>query len=116
VTAVGRWDRTRLEQIVANLLANAVKYGAGAPIEVALEIDDGAVALSVRDHGIGISVSDQQRIFDRFERAVSERHHGGLGLGLWVTRHMAEAMGGSVRVESVPGAGSTFVVTLPRDR
>jgi len=115
-TAVGRWDRTRLEQIAANLLANAVKYGAGSPIEIKVEVEDGAARLSVRDHGIGISVHDQQRIFQRFERAVSERHYGGLGLGLWVTRHMAEAMGGSVRVESEPGVGSTFVVTLPRGR
>ncbi|MDC0667787.1 PAS domain S-box protein [Nannocystis radixulma] len=111
---VGRWDAARLEQIVVNLLTNAKKYGAGAPIEITLEADADSVELKVRDHGIGISLKDQQRIFQRFERAVSGRHYGGLGLGLWVTRHAAEAMGGAVHVHSEPGAGSTFIVRLPR--
>src|SRR5690606_33023165 len=111
---VGRWDRSRLERITANLIANALKYGAGSPIEIALRSDDAAAELSVRDHGIGISSEDQQRIFQRFERAVSERHFGGLGLGLFVARYMAEALGGQLRVISELGAGSTFIVTLPR--
>ncbi|MCY1060458.1 PAS domain S-box protein [Nannocystis sp. SCPEA4] len=112
--ASGRTDRTRFEQIVSNLLANAMKYGVGKPIELALEEVGEHVLLSVRDHGIGISAKDQARIFQRFERAVSERHYGGLGLGLWVARHVSEAMGGSISVTSVPGTGSVFVVKLPR--
>ncbi|MCY1065427.1 PAS domain S-box protein [Nannocystis sp. RBIL2] len=110
----GRWDRTRLEQIVSNLLANAMKYGAGKPIDISLADLPDCVLLSVRDRGIGISLKDQARVFQRFERAVSERHYGGFGLGLWVTRHVAEAMGGSVTVESAPDVGSTFRVRLPR--
>ncbi|PCC68873.1 PAS domain S-box-containing protein [Nannocystis exedens] len=110
----GRWDRARLEQIVSNLLANAMKYGAGKPIDIGLTAKPDSVLLSVRDRGIGISPKDQARVFQRFERAVSERHYGGFGLGLWVTRHVAEAMGGSVSVESAPDVGSTFRVNLPR--
>ncbi|WP_434428261.1 sensor histidine kinase [Nannocystis pusilla] len=112
--ASGRTDRTRFEQIVSNLLANAMKYGSGKPIELALAQDGETITLSVRDHGIGISADDQARIFQRFERAVSERHYGGLGLGLWVARHVSEAMGGHITVTSAPGAGSVFVVKLPR--
>lgn len=112
--ASGRTDRTRFEQIVSNLLANAMKYGGGKPIELALAASVETIELSVRDHGIGISPKDQARIFQRFERAVSERHYGGLGLGLWVARHVAEAMGGSIRVSSAPDSGSVFMVKLPR--
>ncbi|MCY1071760.1 PAS domain S-box protein [Nannocystis sp. RBIL2] len=112
--ASGRTDRTRFEQIVSNLLANAMKYGGGKPIELALAQDGETVTLSVRDHGIGISTGDQARIFQRFERAVSERHYGGLGLGLWVARHVSEAMGGHITVTSAPGTGSVFIVKLPR--
>jgi len=68
--------------------------------------------LSVQDRGIGISEADHRRIFQRFERAVSRRNYGGFGLGLWIVRQIVEALGGSVQVESVPGAGSTFVVEL----
>jgi signal transduction histidine kinase len=69
--------------------------------------------LSVCDHGIGIAAVDQPRIFGRFERAVSERNYGGLGLGLWLSRRIVEALGGSVRFESDEGVGSTFTVELP---
>ncbi|MDC0716717.1 PAS domain S-box protein [Nannocystis bainbridge] len=109
----GHWDRTRVEQIVRNLLSNALKYGAGKPIDIGLVTGPQHVVLSVRDRGIGISLADQARVFQRFERAVSGRHYGGFGVGLWVTRHAAEAMGGSVSVESVPDVGSTFHVRLP---
>ena len=111
----GRWDRLRMEQVVTNLVDNAVKYGGGRPIHVRLEPDRSGARLTVRDEGIGIAPEYLPRIFGRFERAVSERHYGGLGLGLYITRTLVEALGGKVRVESELGRGSTFTVELPRD-
>jgi signal transduction histidine kinase len=110
----GKWDRLRLDQIVTNLLSNAMKYGAGQPIEITVAGSPDAVRLEVRDHGIGIAAEHQSRIFDRFERAVSGRNYGGLGLGLWIVRQIVDALGGSIRVRSAAGEGSTFVVELPR--
>ncbi len=112
---VGRWDRSRVEQAVVNLLSNAIKYGKGCPIEVTVAVDaDAEVArLEVRDHGIGIAPEDQARIFERFERAVSTRHFGGLGLGLWITRQAIEAHGGRIEVDSQVGEGACFRVLLP---
>jgi signal transduction histidine kinase len=111
----GRWDRLRMEQVVTNLVDNAVKYGGGRPIHVRLEPNRSGARLTVRDEGIGIAPEYLPRIFGRFERAVSERHYGGLGLGLYITRTLVEALGGRVRVESELGRGSTFTVELPRD-
>ncbi|WP_437747623.1 AAA family ATPase [Sorangium sp. So ce1504] len=111
---VGLWDGSRVDQIVSNLLANAIKFGAGNPVEISLGEEAGTARLSVRDHGIGIDPARQGQIFERFERAVSDRHYGGLGLGLYISRRIAEAHGGSIRVESALGAGATFVVELPR--
>ncbi len=110
---VGCWDAMRLEQVVSNLLTNAMKYGAGKPIEVTVEASAHQVRLRVRDHGIGIAEEDRARIFERFERAVSVRHYGGFGIGLWIVREIIQALGGNVEVESTPGQGSTFTVTLP---
>jgi signal transduction histidine kinase len=109
----GTWDRTRVEQIAHNLLANAIKYGKGKPIDVRLVREQHVVRMVVVDHGIGISPEDQQRVFQRFERAVSSRHFGGLGLGLWIARQLVDAHGGSIRVSSEEGAGATFEVELP---
>ncbi|WP_240359218.1 PAS domain-containing sensor histidine kinase [Pyxidicoccus trucidator] len=109
----GSWDRLRLEQVVSNLLSNALKYGAGTPVHVRVEERDGLARLWVRDEGIGIDAAAHARIFQKFERAVSERHYGGLGLGLYVVRTLVEAMGGTIRVESQPGEGATFIVELP---
>jgi signal transduction histidine kinase len=111
---IGTWDRERLEHVVANLVANAIKYGAGAPIEVIVRTQGNAAQLVVRDHGIGIPIADQLRIFGRFERAVSSEHYGGLGLGLFVVQRVVEQLGGNVTCESMPGEGATFTVTLPR--
>ncbi|WP_437917135.1 AAA family ATPase [Sorangium sp. So ce302] len=111
---VGLWDGSRVDQIVSNLLANAIKFGAGKPVEISVGEEAGTARLSVRDHGIGIDPARQGQIFERFERAVSNRHYGGLGLGLYISRSLAEAHGGSIRVESALGAGATFVVELPR--
>ena len=109
----GCWDRLRVEQVLTNLLANAIKFGPGQPIEVHVEGEGGLARLVVRDHGQGISPEAQQRIFERFERAVSFRSFGGLGLGLYVSRQIADAHGGRIRVASEPGHGATFTVELP---
>jgi PAS domain S-box-containing protein len=109
----GRWDRMRIEQVLTNLLTNAMKFGAGHPIRVEVESTPANVRVSVRDHGIGISGEDQDRIFDRFERAVSSRHFGGLGLGLYISVQILRAHRGSLRVESTPGRGACFIIELP---
>jgi PAS domain S-box-containing protein len=111
--AVGRWDRARLEQVVTNLVSNAVKYGRRRPVEVTVTAEGGAARLTVRDHGIGIAPEDRERIFGRFERAVSATEYGGLGMGLYIVRQLVGALGGSVRVESEPGQGAAFTVELP---
>jgi PAS domain S-box-containing protein len=111
---IGHWDRLRLEQVITNLVDNAIKYGAGKPIHIHLEAQEGQAVLRVRDEGIGIAPEHLSRIFERFERAVSERHYGGLGLGLYITRTIVEAMGGRIQVESMPGLGALFTVRLPQ--
>jgi signal transduction histidine kinase len=110
----GEWDRLRLEQVVMNLLSNAAKYGAGRPIEISVDGGETTARFFIRDHGIGIPAEHQARIFERFERAVSDRHYGGLGLGLWIVRQIVDAFGGTIEVESKAGEGSTFTVLLPR--
>lgn len=111
---VGRWDRSRLEQVVTNLLTNAFKYGAGRPVEVAVAATDRAARLTVRDHGIGIAPEQLPVVFRRFGRAVSPRHYGGLGLGLFICHEIVTAHGGTISVDSQVGEGSTFIVELPR--
>ena len=111
---VGHWDRSRIDQVVANLLSNAIKYGEGRPIEVEVRAGERAAWISVRDHGIGIAPEDFGRLFDRFERCVSPRNYGGLGLGLFIVREIVDMHGGRVTVTSAPGEGSTFTVELPR--
>jgi len=110
----GEWDRLRLDQVITNLLGNAIKYGSGKPIEVSVEEQSGIARRTVRDHGSGIPPEDKERIFGRFERAVSERHYGGFGLGLWITHQIVRAHGGQIAVTTAPGAGSAFTVELPR--
>ncbi len=110
----GYWDRLRLEQVVTNLITNATKYGGGQPILLTVRAEAEHVLVQVEDHGIGISAENQARIFERFERAVSDREYGGLGLGLWITRQIVEALGGRISVQSEPGKGSKFTVALPR--
>ncbi len=110
---VGRWDRARLEHVFSSLLSNAIKFGTGKPIEVTVTSVDGAARVDVRDHGIGIDAAEQERIFDRFERAAPLRHYGGFGLGLWTARRIVEAHDGHITVSSRPGHGSVFTVELP---
>ncbi len=109
----GFWDRSRIEQVAANLLTNAMKYGAGNPIEITVASEGNVARLVVRDHGIGIAEEEQEKIFERFERAAPVRHYGGLGLGLYITREIVSAHGGTIRVESCLGQGSRFTVELP---
>ncbi|MFY1828095.1 ATP-binding protein [Myxococcus fulvus] len=110
----GHWDRCRLEQVLTHLLANALKYGAGQPVRLELLGAGDDVVVRVEDAGIGIAREYQAHIFERFGRAVSERHYGGLGLGLYVARQIIEAHGGTIQVASEPEQGSHFEVTLPR--
>jgi signal transduction histidine kinase len=104
----------RIDQVLTNLLSNAIRYAPGRPIEIKLVAAPAAVTLTVRDHGPGIRPEDRERIFGRFERAVSGRGIGGFGLGLWITRQIIIALGGSVRVESVPNVETSFIIELPR--
>ncbi|NMO18422.1 PAS domain S-box protein [Pyxidicoccus fallax] len=110
----GTWDRLRLDQVLQNLLSNALKYGHGRPVDMELEEDGDTVTLRVRDRGIGIAPEDQSRLFQKFQRVASERHYSGFGLGLWIVKQVLDAMGGTIRVESALGQGATFTVTLPR--
>jgi PAS domain S-box-containing protein len=115
VPIVGRWDRIRLEQVITNLVTNACKFGAGHPIEIAVEQAGARARMSITDHGIGIAADDVERIFQRYEQAISSRAYGGLGLGLYIARQIIDAHGGTIRVESQVGAGSTFTIELPRE-
>jgi two-component system, chemotaxis family, sensor kinase Cph1 len=109
----GQWDRSRLGQVIGNLLSNASRYGAGQPITITVTRTANEAVLRVRDEGIGIPAKDQGLIFERFQRAVSPRHYQGLGLGLWLAREIVTRMGGRIEVHSAPSKGAEFVVTLP---
>jgi len=113
---VGEWDRLAIEQIVSNLLSNAMKYGAGAPVDVDLHEDrDNVVEFSVKDQGVGIPAEDHERIFGRFEQGThAGAKRAGFGVGLWLVRSLVEVHGGTIKVVSQPDKGSTFTVRLPR--
>jgi signal transduction histidine kinase len=112
---VGHWDRSRLNQVVTNLVANAFKYGQGRPVIVRVGADNegGRARLEVTDNGPGIPPEFHGRIFEPFKRAVSTGQNDGLGLGLYIVRSIVQQLGGAVHVDSRPGAGATFVVELP---
>jgi signal transduction histidine kinase len=111
---IGCWDRFRVEQIVTNLLSNAIRYCPRLPIKISVTRDGPLAVVVVRDQGPGIAAENQERIFERFERAVNaEGIGGGMGLGLYICRQIAQAHGGSIRVESVLGQGSSFILSLP---
>jgi signal transduction histidine kinase len=111
----GGWDRVRIQQAITNLLTNAIKYGDGKPINVSVTGDGRRAQIVVRDNGPGIRKRDQARLFKRFERLPSTAGggSGGLGLGLYITRQIIEAHGGTIRLESRPGSGATFTCALP---
>jgi PAS domain S-box-containing protein len=108
-----RTARLRIEQVFTNLVDNAIKYGAGKPVFIVLEAHGERARFAVHDQGIGIPPEHHARIFERFERAVSERNYGGLGLGLYISRTIVETLGGAIRVRSEPGKGATFTVEVP---
>lgn len=111
---VGRWDRVRLDQVVANLVVNALKFGLGQPVEISVGANHGWATLTVSDHGLGVPASQRETIFRPFERAVSVRHYGGLGLGLFIVRTIVTRYGGTVHVEPRDRGGSRFVVRIPQ--
>lgn len=111
----GMWDRLSLEQIIGNLISNAIKYGDGKPVQIRLALEEASVRLEVKDGGIGISAEDQARIFGRFEQVVTGQHRTGFGVGLWLARALIEAHRGSISVRSAPGQGTAFTVRLPLD-
>ena len=110
----GAWDEFRIEQVLTNLLTNALRYGGGKPVEMVVQQLGNTAQVSVRDQGIGIAPEDQARIFEQFERTEDSRKHAaGLGLGLFITRKIVDLHGGRIGVESAPGEGSRFTVELP---
>lgn len=111
---VGHWDRFRLDQVVQNLVSNALKFGEGRPVEVTVRGDAARATLVVKDHGAGIPGERKEAIFQPFEQGVSTRQYGGLGLGLHIVRTIVHALDGYIRVESEPGRGAAFIVELPR--
>lgn len=111
---IGAWDRIRLDQVVTNLLTNAIKYGNKSPVRVTL-VDGGEnIIISVKDGGVGISQKDQAKIFDQFQRVGELKRAPGLGLGLWIVHHLVRQMEGSISVSSRPNEGSCFSVVIPK--
>ena len=106
-------DSCRIEQVVENLMINAIEYGQANPISVRVSSENSAAQIIVEDHGLGIAPEVVDRIFDRFERAISARNISGLGLGLYVTRQIVEAHKGSIAVQSRLGEGYKLTVRLP---
>ncbi|SDU96097.1 hybrid sensor histidine kinase/response regulator [Pseudomonas mucidolens] len=110
---VGNWDEFRIEQVVSNLLTNALRYGAKSPVDVRVYAEHGEARIEVRDRGIGISEENQKRIFQQFERVSASHAVAGLGLGLFISEQIIAAHGGTIEVESRVGEGALFRVCLP---
>lgn len=110
---VGEWDSVRIEQVISNLINNAIRYGEGKPISLALECLEDKVIFSVHDNGMGVEKSSLERIFNRFERASEKQQTQGLGLGLYIAKQIVVAHHGRIWAESTKGTGTTFYVELP---
>ena len=111
----GNFDVSRVDQVFTNLLSNAIRYGRGRPIVIGTVSDGDKARFWVEDQGIGIAPEHQHRIFQQYERAAPSTNYGGLGLGLWISRQLVEAMGGTISVRSEVDAGSVFTVEIPRN-
>ena len=112
----GVWDRMRLEQVIWNLISNALKYGAGAPVEISTSGDEETATFAIADRGIGIAPEEQDVVFRKFERLSEHTMHTGFGIGLWLVKRNVDAMGGSIALDSQVGAGTKLTVTIPRSR
>ena len=110
---VGQWDEFRIEQVISNLLTNALRYGANKPIDVSVYIEGDHAVVDVRDQGIGISEENQQRVFQQFERVSASHVTAGLGLGLFISEQIVAAHSGTISVHSKLGEGALFRVCLP---
>jgi PAS domain S-box-containing protein len=115
VPVPGTWDQLRIEQVLINLLSNAFRHAPGQPVDVRIRQEGGEARLTVEDRGPGIRPEDLERIFGRFERAAPARNYGGLGLGLYVSREIAQAHGGSIEAKNREGGGASFLLRLPLD-
>jgi PAS domain S-box-containing protein len=111
---VGEWSPEHIQEVIRNLVQNALKFGRGEPVQVTVGGDTTHGWVSVEDRGIGIAEVDQERIFGRFQRAVNPRNYAGFGLGLWIAKETVQVSGGKISVRSQPGEGATFMVSLPR--
>jgi PAS domain S-box-containing protein len=110
---LGECDQVRVQQVVTNLLTNAVKFGNQKAVSLTVTGDKNAISITVRDQGIGMTDEDSERIFKPFERAVSDKHYGGLGLGLFITKQIVDRHNGTISVKSKVGEGTTFFVSFP---
>lgn len=110
---IGQWDKIRVQQAISNLISNAIKYGSRKPIEVAIRKENNMALIIVTDHGIGIPKEQHEKIFGLFERAVSPTEYKGLGVGLYITKQIVKAHGGSIDLSSKTGKGATFTIKLP---
>src|SRR5262249_35497943 len=109
----GNWDRLRLDEVVTNLVSNALKYGVQNPVMVSGSQDGDIALIAVKDNGSGISPEQRECIFEAFDRAGVSLGKGGFGIGLWITKQIVDAHGGTIEIKSEVGQGSTFVVRLP---
>jgi signal transduction histidine kinase len=110
----GVWDPLAMEQIIDNLVSNAIKYGSHQPVEVRADVLGSTVRIAVRDHGPGISAENRARIFGRFERVIgTQEARSGFGIGLWVVSQLVAAMEGTITVDHAQGGGAVFTVAVP---
>ena len=110
---MGRWDKSRIDQVVTNLLSNAIKYGEGNPISITLKKKDSHAQIAISDKGLGMNKIEQEKIFDKFERTEAAKKVGGMGLGLYIVKEIIDAHEGEIAVNSKKNKGSTFTVILP---
>lgn len=109
----GHWDAVRLEQVIVNIVSNAIKYAPGKPIDISSQVSEGNAVFSIQDYGCGIKKEDHIEVFDKFTRVNIDKNVGGLGLGLYIVNRIIEAHKGTISLESEPGMGAKFTICLP---